>query len=187
MPYIQREFRFEHFKERSMEEYERILNPDPENWKVSKMVKNGLFVELVLKNKEDGYCMGRSGKEMETLREFHRRLRNLKADDRYDAMEESMHTGKLPRGYNTEGELMGGLTASDLERLIKWERVNGRLMRKVDIRMTPIRKSGIGVTRAQTKEIAIARKTRSEDPGEIRHNNLLLRRIKGIRKKLFTP
>ena len=55
MPYIQREFRFEHFKERSMEEYERILNPDPEHWKVIKMMKDGLFVELRLKNKEDRY------------------------------------------------------------------------------------------------------------------------------------
>ena len=187
MPYIQREFRFEHFKERSMEEYERILNPDPEHWKVIKMMKNGLFVELGLKNKEDGYQFARGREEVEVLGEFHRRLNNLKCQDRFEAVQEFIKTGKLPMGYNTEGELMGGLSPSDLERLTKWERVNGRLMRKLDIQSTPMRGERMSVTRAQTREIASARKTRSEDPREIRHNNLLRLTLKSSRRKLFTP
>ena len=186
MPY-QTRFRFEHFKERSMEEYERILNPDPENWRVARMVKDGLFIELVLKNKEDGYRFGRGGEEMAVIREFHRRLRNLECDDRYDSIQEFVNTGRLPRGYNTEGELMGGLTASELDRLTKWQRVNGRLMRREDIQMTPARKAGYGITRAQTEEIASARRAKSEDPREQRYSQNITRRIKAVRKKLFTP
>ena len=186
MPY-QAKFRFEHFKERSMEEYERILNPDPEHRKVSKIVKNGIFVELVLRNKEDGYMFARGGEEVRVLMEFYRRLQNLKCEDKYDSIQEFLHTGRLPRGYNTEGELMGGLTASELEKLTKWQRVNGRLMRKAEIKMTPVRRTGYGVTRAQSEEIASARKIRSDDPREQKYNQRLTNGIKAVRKKLFTP
>ena len=88
MPY-QTKFRFEYFKERSMEEYERILNPDPEHWKVSKIMKNGTFVELVLRNKEDGYMFARGGGEVRVLMEFNRRLQNLKCEDKYDRTKET--------------------------------------------------------------------------------------------------
>ena len=162
------------------------MNPDPEHWKVSKIVKNGIFVELVLRNKEDGYMLARGGEEVRVLMEFNRRLQNLKCEDKYDSIQEFLHTGRLPRGYNTEGELMGGLTASELEKLTKWQRVNGRLMRKTK-KMTPVRRTRYGVTRAQSEEIASARKTRSDDPREQKYNQRMANRIKAVRKKLFTP
>ena len=187
MPYLQRECRFEHFKERSMMEYNRLLNPDPENWRVSKMVKNGLFVELVLKNKKDGYRFGRSAEDCETLREFHRRLYNLKAEDRYLSIQEFVNTGRLPRGYNTESELMGSFNASELEKFTKWERVSGRLMRKEDIQLTPARKSAYGVTRAQTEEIASARRAQSHDSRVQSFSRKRDNRAQALRRKLFTP
>ena len=122
-------FDIEYYQERTMKEFNELLNPNPLRWKVVKEVINENRITLNLR-KKDGSLTFQTREDIRDVEMFNRRWDDLKYPDALRAVINYVDTGILPSGWKTNILLTRKMNESRKERLRKWRRIGNRIVRK---------------------------------------------------------